>query len=360
MAVSISCDLCGETIGDESSVFRYGVELRTSGAGVAGNIGQYHNTAERPCWDEMLDRIRMIHEVSADLGFKPKPVPVPQASYERDPMWERHGERKRKWEKAMSVGEREDTLLKVLGDDALTGAEIADLINDGLGVDKAVGDITVVHLADIRRLVQRLVNDGRLHAATELPQPPPLPVCPKHRGARGGGVMPPTLTLHQPITAWTAEATQAATNITQKAVRHACPMSTPRNICPPPRDLRAGHVLAGQKVTKSELSYALHSPNWRKIVIVINGTKGRLMSLVVLSESLHDRVVLLAGRLECHGPFRRRPVLSCPLPEVDRVGELDRLELCRLEDDPGLSRVVSRGSVGPDTRHEHMFAKEGD
>ena len=68
--------------------------------------------------------------------------------------------------------------------------------------------------------------------------------------------------------AWRAEATVAATTITQKEMRHACLMSTLRNICPL-LEISRRPRLAGQEAAKSELSHALQSPDWRKIVIAI-------------------------------------------------------------------------------------------
>lgn len=164
MAVTITCDLCGDPIGDG---YHDSVRLDTRG-GAYGDVGHYHSTAGRPCWNEMLDKIRMIHEVSGDLGFKPRPITQGVHSgseWKREPQWIRYQERKSRWER-MSFDERSEVVRRVLGEEALIGSEIADLVDDGLG-EKEDGDPSAVSRDAIHPVLKRMVQEGRLFAVTE-------------------------------------------------------------------------------------------------------------------------------------------------------------------------------------------------
>ncbi len=117
MATSITCDYCGEPIeahtGSFHASFRGRVEVLAYGTGSTGSrtVGQYHNTDERPRWDEIVDRISMIHDVSADL--KTQPTPRRAVVQERDPKWIARGERQATWRR-MSTQERSAMLLHAL------------------------------------------------------------------------------------------------------------------------------------------------------------------------------------------------------------------------------------------------------
>lgn len=168
MATSITCDYCGEPIAE--GVYHDAVELIARGThGIIGSttLGQYHKTYERPCWDEILDRISMIHDISADLKPQPTPrQPTPRpAPVQKDPQLIALREARARWLRTEQP-QRAAVFLRALAGDALIGAEVAERMNAELGAE--LGGRSVVYTSNIRQLAIWMVREGLLEAEQEI------------------------------------------------------------------------------------------------------------------------------------------------------------------------------------------------
>ena len=163
MAMQYSCDFCGEPIQDG----RFRVELEVSGHARRGyvhrDLGHYHASDERPCWEEMVDRIQLIHAVSSELGPDRQAIERrielraadDRGREERDASWQRYRELREAW-RAMGRDARESLLLDVLGDDRLTGTELAEKMSVMFGASDERRP--VLQSSDIRRMADAMTG----------------------------------------------------------------------------------------------------------------------------------------------------------------------------------------------------------
>ena len=85
MSVSYTCNLCGETIGnDEPFVMLTGNGDRSENAWKTGWIGHYHSRSPSDCWQAILDTVR------ATDGSERRLAAIPTAS--EDEIFARRGE----------------------------------------------------------------------------------------------------------------------------------------------------------------------------------------------------------------------------------------------------------------------------
>lgn len=170
MAIQYRCDYCGEPIEDDQRV-----RLIANGSTIDGPlfsfaeesvVGLYHGD-ERRCWEEVIDRIGLVHAVSSDLGIGRQAAEcrIEQraerqqraarlSEKERD-----HREREQAWRRLDSTA-RDELLLRTLGGEQLTIREWTARLNHELGSPSREAGWPTVHESSVAKMAKRLVRDG--------------------------------------------------------------------------------------------------------------------------------------------------------------------------------------------------------
>jgi hypothetical protein len=177
MTMHAQCDYCGEPIADDERL----MELHASGYFHTeqhgwrysnSDLGHYHASGEQPCWAEMLDRIRLVHAVSSDLGPDREALECriehraarQRKQEEQQEEHREHDERMRAWQRKPK-DERDGLLLRALGDRRLTIRELTARLNEEL--DSPEGRSPTVYEGTINKMATRLINAGELERIGE-------------------------------------------------------------------------------------------------------------------------------------------------------------------------------------------------
>lgn len=187
MPLQMMCDYCGELI--ESA--RYNVKLSVigivEGVGDPGRrdpdgfvshdpIGTYHASDDQPCWAEMLERLRTIHDIGDHAGRSSSDREQRRAQYdhwrdERRRRDEEHAARRYRigaaleaWEALGDQGQQQQFLGVFDSDDWLLGREVAARLNSQWTLEPGEEALTAQTL---RGFARRMVAAGLLEEARE-------------------------------------------------------------------------------------------------------------------------------------------------------------------------------------------------